>query len=212
LAKRTGDKYQAIIDAAVIVIAKNGYHNAQVAKIAKEAGVADGTIYLYFENKEDVLISLFRNKMGFFTATVKNELKDTDNPFKMLAHLIKTHFRRLQEDRNLASVMQIELRQSDPSIRKGISQIIREYYNLIEHVVRFGIEKGSFNQDLNPRLVRKIIFGSMDEVATCWVLSSRLYDITEMTVPVYNILARGLSISGKIPPFPQEIMTRSRRL
>lgn len=206
MAKRTGEKYQAIIDAAVIVIAKNGYHNAQVAKIAKEAGVADGTIYLYFENKEDVLISLFRNKMGFFTGTVQRELKNTDSPFEMLARLIQAHFTRLQEDRNLASVLQIELRQSEPSIRQGISQIIREYYNLIEHVVRFGIEKGSFNPDMNPRIARKIVFGSMDEVATCWVLSTRQYNLLDMTVPVYNILARGLSMAGIVPPFPREIM------
>ncbi|MFZ5648897.1 MAG: TetR/AcrR family transcriptional regulator [Bacillota bacterium] len=206
MAKRTGEKYQAIIEAAVTVIAKSGYHNAQVSRIAKEAGVADGTIYLYFENKEDVLISLFRNKMGLFVGMAQKELKDVEDPFEMLARLIHIHFTRMQTDRNLAAVLQIELRQSDPSIRKGISEIIRDYYNLIEQVVKAGIEKGSFNQDINPRLARKIIFGSMDEVATCWVLSSKEYNITDMTIPVYNMLARGLSVDGNAPPFPGGIL------
>lgn len=208
MARRTGGKYQAIIDAAVTVIAKSGYHNAQVSRIAKEAGVADGTIYLYFENKEDVLISLFRNKMGLFVRMAQKDLKDVADPFEMLARLIFIHFTRMQTDRNLAAVLQIELRQSESSIRKGISEIIRDYYNLIEQVVKAGIEKGCFSPDINPRLARKIIFGSMDEVATCWVLSSKEYNIADMTIPVYNILARGLSVNGDAPPLPAGILQR----
>lgn len=205
MAKKTGDKYQAIIEAAVKVIAEYGYHNAQVSKIAREAGVADGTIYLYFKNKEDVLISLFRNKMGQFTAQAQNDIKDVKDPFEMLARLIRIHFSKLQGDRNLASVVQIQLRQSEPSIRKGISVIIRDYYNFIERIVRYGIEEGSFRQDMDPRIARKIIFGSLDEVATCWVLSSRKYDLTGMTIPVYNILAQGLAVDGKARPLPEGV-------
>ncbi len=206
MAKRTGDKYQAIIDAAVKIIAEYGYHSAQVAKIAREAGVADGTIYLYFKNKEDVLISLFRNKMGHFTARARENIKDVKDPFEMLARLIHIHFSKLQGDRHLASVVQIQLRQSDPSIRKGISEIIRDYYNFIEKIVRCGIEDGSFRRDMDPKVARKVIFGSLDEVATCWVLSSRNYDLTEMAMPVYSILAQGLAREGKARPFPVEIL------
>jgi len=206
LAKRTGEKYQAIIEAAVKVIAGSGYHNAQVTRIAKEAGVADGTIYLYFENKEDVLISLFRTKMGQFTASAEKEISNLEDPFEMLARLIHLHFSRLQGDRNLAAVLQIELRQSDPSIRKNISQIIKEYYNLIEQIIKYGIEKGSFSPQVSPNVARKIVFGSLDEVATCWVLSSRHYNLIDLTLQVYEIIARGLSIDGKAPPFPAEIL------
>ncbi len=206
MAKKTGEKYQAIIEAAVKVIAEYGYHSAQVSKIAREAGVADGTIYLYFKNKEDVLISLFRNKMGQFTTQARNELKDIKDPYELLARLIYIHFSKLQDDRNLASVMQIQLRQSEPSIRRGISEIIRDYYNFIEQIVRHGIEEGSFRRDVDPRAARKVIFGSLDEVATCWVLSSRKYALTEMTVPVYYILAQGLARDGKARPFPPGVL------
>ncbi|MFZ5595772.1 MAG: TetR/AcrR family transcriptional regulator [Bacillota bacterium] len=210
MAKRTGEKYQAILEAAVKVIAENGYHNAQVSRIAREAGVADGTIYLYFENKEDIMISLFKSKMGDFAASGQKELENIKEPYRMLACLIHTHFLRLQSDRNLAAVLQIELRQSDPSIRKSISEIIKAYYSLIEEVVKYGIKKGCFRSDLNPRLARKIIFGSLDEVATCWVLSNRRYRLTDMTVQVYNILARGLSVDGKAAPFPADILPGGR--
>lgn len=207
MAKKTGEKYQNIIEAAVKVIAEFGYHSAQVSKIAREAGVADGTIYLYFKNKEDVLISLFRNKMGQFTTHAGKEIKDVKDPFEMLARLIYIHFSKLQGDRNLASVVQIQLRQSEPSIRKGISEIIRDYYNLIEQIIKYGIEEGSFRKDLDPRIARKMVFGSLDEVATCWVLSSRKYDLTVMARPVYSILARGLARDGQDHPFPEEILT-----
>ncbi|MCL6477955.1 MAG: TetR family transcriptional regulator [Peptococcaceae bacterium] len=206
MAKRTGEKYRAIIEAAVRIIAEYGYHSAQVSKIAREAGVADGTIYLYFKNKEDVLISLFRTKMGEFTDIARKELKEVKDPFEMLARLIYIHFAKLQADRNLASVVQIQLRQSERSIRKGISEIIRDYYNLIEQLIVHGIREGSFNPDINPRVARKIIFGSLDEVATCWVLSSRKYNLTDMTMPVFNILAQGLARDGKARPFPAGVM------
>ena len=71
LETKINPKYKQIIDAAVIVIAENGYHQAQVSKIAKQAGVADGTIYLYFKNKEDILISVFQEKMGVFVENLK---------------------------------------------------------------------------------------------------------------------------------------------
>lgn len=193
MAKKSGEKYRAIIEAAVQVIAENGYHNSQVSKIAREAGVADGTIYLYFENKEDVLISLFRIKMGEFTALARRELKHFDNPFDKLGKLIIMHYGRLEEDRKLASVLQIQLRQSDPSIRRGISEIIREYYNLIEEMVADGINQGFFRPDIDPKLARKMIFGTLDEVTTCWVLSSRSYSLLAQAKNTYDLLARAMS-------------------
>jgi TetR/AcrR family fatty acid metabolism transcriptional regulator len=210
LAKKSGEKYQAIIEAAVKIIAESGYHSAQVSRIAREAGVADGTIYLYFKNKEDVLISLFRNKMGEFIALTQKELINIKDPFEMLAGLIYNHFSKLQDDRNLASVLQIQLRQSEHSIRMKISEIIKDYYNLIEQVVKYGIEEGSFNPHIDPRVARKMIFGSLDEVATCWVLSNRKYDLTDLILPVYNMMAQGLSKDGKVRPFPVNILPRAK--
>lgn len=201
MAKKSGEKYRAIIEAAVKVIAENGYHNSQVSKIAREAGVADGTIYLYFENKEDVLISLFRIKMGEFTNIARQELKEFDNPFDKLSRLVMMHFARLEEDRNLASVLQIQLRQSDQSIRKGIAEIIKEYYNLIEELVEDGLKKGCFRPEIDPKVSRKMIFGTLDEIATCWVLSSRRYSLTAQAKPAYDLLARSLAIDTKYKPF-----------
>lgn len=193
MAKRTGEKYHAIIEAAVKVIAENGYHNSQVSKIAREAGVADGTIYLYFKNKEDLLISLFRAKMGEFTTGARKELQNLHNPFDKLAKLIELHFNRLETDRNLALVVQIQLRQSDASIRSSIATPLKEYFNIIEDIVHQGISEGYFRDDISPKLARQMIFGTMDEVATSWVMSHRVYKLTDQIGPVYSLLARALA-------------------
>lgn len=200
-AKRTGEKYNAIIEAAVKVIAENGYHNSQVSKIAKEAGVADGTIYLYFKNKEDLLISLFKVKMGIFTAGARAELKDMKNPFKKLAKLISLHFNLLEADRHLALVVQIQLRQSNASIREGIAAPLKQYFNIIETIVEDGVKHNFFRSDVNPKLARQMIFGTMDEVATSWVMSHQHYKLSDQIVPVYNLLAQALATETKIEPF-----------
>lgn len=204
MAKRTGEKYKVIIEAAIRIIADNGYHGSQVSKIAKEAGVAEGTIYLYFENKEDILISIFRNKLGDFISMAPVKIKDVENSFEQLAALIYLHFYRLQNNPKLAHVLQIELRQSDKSIRKGIAEVIREYYALIEEIVKHGIKKGYFRPDLDPKIARKVIFGSMDEVATCWVLSHRHYNLISLAEQVYGALAQSLSRDGKYMAFPSQ--------
>lgn len=203
--KRTGEKYKVIIEAAIKVIADNGYHGSQVSKIAREAGVAEGTIYLYFENKEDILISIFREKLGELISIAPKKLNNIENSFEILASLIHLHFSTFQNNRKLAHVLQIELRQSDKSIRKGIAEVIREYYRLIEDLVRVGVEKGYFRPELDPKITRKIIFGSMDEVATCWVLSSRKYNLLNMAEPVYNLLAQAIAGDGKYEPLPHRL-------
>ena len=123
--KRDKPKYKQIVDAAVIVIAENGYHQAQVSKIAKEAGVADGTIYLYFKNKEDILISVFREKMAIFVNNVEVILKQDIDTSEKLFRMIDNHFRVLHEDRHLAIVTQLELRQSNKELRVRINEVLK---------------------------------------------------------------------------------------
>lgn len=202
--KRSGLKYDAIIEAAVKVIAENGYHNSQVSKIAREAGVADGTIYLYFKNKEDLLVSLFQVKMGQYTDRVSQEQKNLKDPFVKLAKLINLHFNLLAADRNLALVVQIQLRQSNPTIREGIAAPLKNFFKVIETLVAEGIRDDFFRTDIDPKLARQMIFGTMDEVATSWVTSYQDYKLTDLIVPIYGLLAQALAQEGKLKPFPTD--------
>ncbi|MFJ7637485.1 TetR/AcrR family transcriptional regulator [Peribacillus sp. NPDC097264] len=189
--KRNKPKYNQIIDAAVIVIAQNGYYQAQVSKIAKQAGVADGTIYLYFKNKEDILISLFHEKMGYFVEQIEEELKGKTSVSEKLFLLIQKHFQILSEDVNLAIVTQLELRQSNKELRLRINEVLKGYLNVIDQIITDGKENGEFLPDLNNLLARQMIFGTIDETATTWVMNEQKYSLADLASDVHRLLLGG---------------------
>lgn len=191
--KRKRPKYQQIIEAAVKVIAKNGYHGSQVSKIAKEAGVADGTIYLYFKNKEDVLVSVFKEKMGQFIEQIAKATAAQPDAEQKLKVLIDMHFSQLEQNPDMAIVTQLELRQSDLSLRMQINNVLKAYLNVIDKVIAEGIEEKRFRDDINPTLIRQMIFGTLDEVVTSWVMNDRKYDLTSQAEAVHDFLINGLS-------------------
>jgi len=190
--KKNKPKYRQIIDAAVIVIADNGYHQAQVSKIAKQAGVADGTIYLYFKNKEDILISVFKEKMSLFVDNLQDIIKESSSASEMLYRMIEGHFKVLSEDHHLAIVTQLELRQSNKDLRLKINSILKEYLKLLDEILKMGIEAGEFMKDIDIRLVRQVIFGTIDEVSTTWVMKEQKYDLVTMAPRVHQILLKGI--------------------
>ncbi|GLB58433.1 TetR/AcrR family transcriptional regulator [Cytobacillus sp. NCCP-133] len=189
--KKTKPKYRQIIDAAVVVIAENGYHQAQVSKIAKQAGVADGTIYLYFKNKEDILISLFQDKMGYFVEKIEEKIAGKEKSAEKLLMMVESHFKMLSEDRHLAIVTQLELRQSNKDLRHKINEVLKGYLTLVERILADGKESGEFASDLDIRLARQMIFGTMDETVTTWVMNEQKYDLTALAEPVHKLLISG---------------------
>ncbi|WML45599.1 TetR/AcrR family transcriptional regulator [Neobacillus sp. PS3-40] len=189
--KNDKPKYKQIIDAAVIVIAENGYHQSQVSKIAKQAGVADGTIYLYFKNKEDILISLFEEKMGNFIGKIDEMIEGKGVAADKLLLMIESHFRMLSNDHHLATVTQLELRQSNKELRVKINDVLRGYLKVIDKIIIEGKENGEFSNQLDVRLARQMIFGTIDETVTSWVMNERKYDLFALARPVHLLLMNG---------------------
>ncbi|MET1030029.1 TetR/AcrR family transcriptional regulator [Domibacillus tundrae] len=194
--KKNKPKYHQIIDAAVIAIAENGYHQAQVSKIARQAGVADGTIYLYFKNKEDILISLFQEKMGTFVAKTSQSIQAKQTAAEQLELLVQNHFTLLKEDPHLAVVTQLELRQSNKELRLKINEVLKEYLLLIDQILQTGVENREFNDGLNIRLARQMIFGTLDEMITTWIMNDQKYDLAASAGDVTKMLLNGFS--GKV--------------
>ncbi|MFL0582235.1 TetR/AcrR family transcriptional regulator [Solibacillus silvestris] len=190
--KRNKPKYMQIVDAAVIAIAENGYHQAQVSKIAKQAGVADGTIYLYFKNKEDILISVFQEKMGIFVENLQAIIKSGETASDKLYKMIENHFRVLSSDRYLATVTQLELRQSNKEIRLKINSILKEYLILLDQILIEGMLNGEFNQTMDVRIARQMVFGTIDEITTTWVMNENRYDLLEQAPKVKQLLLNAL--------------------
>lgn len=192
--KKNKPKYKQIIDAAVEVIADNGYYASQVSKIAKKAGVADGTIYLYFANKEDILVSLFEEKMGQFVEQTVKYINNRNNASEKLKTLIEMHFHQLSEDHDLAIVTQLELRQSNKDLRLKINNVLKPYLAVIDHLILEGVEENIFRADLNLPLVRQMIFGTMDEIVTNWVMKEQKYDLVGQASQVHTQLINGLTV------------------
>jgi len=190
--KRDKPKYRQIIDAAVIVIAENGYHQAQVSKIAKQAGVADGTIYLYFKNKEDILISVFNEKMAVFIESLQDIIENGNTSKDKLSRMIENHVNVLATDRYLATVTQLELRQSNKDLRLKINSVLREYLQLLDQILIEGMLSGEFNQTMDVRLARQMVFGTIDETITSWVMNEYRYDLIEQVPKVQALILNGI--------------------
>lgn len=187
-------KYKQIIEAAVEVIAENGYHASQVSKIAKKAGVADGTIYLYFKNKEDILVSVFEEKMGQFIEQTEKSIEQKEDANKKLLALIEMHFQQLASNPHLAVVTQLELRQSNPELRVKINQVLKPYLTLIDSIIKEGMQDGLFRKELILPLVRQMIFGTLDETVTNWVMKERKYNLVDQAGDVHQLLTNGLTV------------------
>ncbi|MBD1381146.1 TetR/AcrR family transcriptional regulator [Metabacillus arenae] len=184
-------KYKQIIDAAVIVIAENGYHQAQVSKIAKQAGVADGTIYLYFKNKEDILVSLFQEKMGVFIEKIRSEIAGKTSSAEKLYLLVEKHFTWFAEEPHLAIVTQLELRQSNKDLRLRINEVLKGYLDVVDEIIQSGKRAGEFRESLNLRLTRQMIFGTIDEMVTTWVMNDQKYDLVATAKEVHELIVSG---------------------
>ncbi|MCP8617057.1 TetR/AcrR family transcriptional regulator [Salirhabdus salicampi] len=190
--KKDKPKYKQIIDAAVEVIAENGYHSSQVSKIAKRAGVADGTIYLYFKNKEDILVSLFQEKMGQFIEKIEEDIQHKEKVEDKLYGMIRMHLQQLSEDHKLAIVTQLELRQSNKELRLKINEVLKRYLAVMDDILHEGIRTGVFHSRINPKLVRQMIFGMIDEVVTNWVMKDQKYDLVAQAEDVHYFIINGI--------------------
>jgi TetR/AcrR family fatty acid metabolism transcriptional regulator len=187
------EKRERILRAAIDVFARTGYFNAKVADIAKAAGVADGTIYLYFLGKEDLLISIFREYMREFLATGVARLKGIEDPRARLEAMVRHHLESLGSDRSLAIVFQVELRQSLKFMSLFSHQEFAEYLNMIRLTIEDGCLLGVFRKSVQPQLMAKAIFGILDEMVTSWVLSEKAYKPVDHLDQVNDFILHGLT-------------------
>jgi TetR/AcrR family transcriptional regulator, fatty acid metabolism regulator protein len=189
---RDPDKPQQIIEAAVRVFARKGYYNSRVTDIAKEAGIAAGTIYLYFRTKDDILVTLFREKMAQFVGSLRKAIAEEPDAVAKLSRLIRLHFEMLEEDPQLAEVVQVELRQGQKFFRGASTHEIGSYFALITSVLEEGVAEGRFRAGLPVKVATKALFGAMDQMATSWVLGKRGYRLADTADAVADIFLRGL--------------------
>ena len=187
-----GDKRTAILNAATRVFARRGFFNAQVADVAREAGVAAGTVYLYFRSKDDLLTSIFEKSMTRALEEADRALTGVTDPVERLRRLARVHLGGLGSRRDLAIVFQVELRQSTKFMERFSAAQLRTYLDHLRDAVRAAQEAGVFRTDLNATLAAKAIFGALDEMVTNWVLSNRDHRLVDDADPVIDLLVNGM--------------------
>jgi TetR/AcrR family transcriptional regulator, fatty acid metabolism regulator protein len=187
------DKREAILRAATQVFARSGYFSSKVADIARAAGVADGTVYLYFKSKEEILHSIFDRSVGDAVSEARRQLAPISDPREKLRRIARLHLERLGADRDLAVVFQVELRSSTKFMEEFSAAGFAEYLGLIRSAFEEGQSAGVFRRELNAKVVAKILFGALDEMATNWVLSKRRYKLQPMADEVLDIFLNGVS-------------------
>ena len=193
---RDPDKPQQIIDAAVRVFARNGFYHSRVSDIAREAGIASGTIYLYFKTKDEILVTLFREKMAAFVAALRAAIARERDPEARIRRLVRLHFEVLEADPDMAEVVQVELRQGQKFFRGASAHEVSAYFDLIGSILHDGVAGGVFRSDLPVKVATKMLFGAMDQMTTSWVLGKRGYRLADAAEPVANIFLKGVTRDG----------------
>ena len=186
------DKREAILKAATRVFARGGFFQSQVADVAREAGVAAGTVYLYFRSKDDLLVSLFERTMREAIAEGRAALDGVVDPRERLTRLARLHLERLGRDRDLAVVFQVELRQSTKFMERFSSTYLRDYLGLIRDTVAQGQAAGNFRADISATVAAKVFFGALDEMATNWMLSRRRYSLPAQVDSIVDLFINGV--------------------
>ncbi|MCM2257747.1 MAG: TetR family transcriptional regulator [Vicinamibacteria bacterium] len=198
--RRSDDKRERILQAAVKVFAKKGYFAARVSEIASKAAVADGTIYLYFKGKEDLLVSLFDEVMKEHIEQARAELALVPTAPEKLRVIAEHHLRAMGQNRDLAVVFQVELRQSTKFMERFTASWLQDYFSLMSAVIEDGQKDGSLRPELPRKVVVKALFGALDEMVTSWILSRRDYDLDKLAAPVVDLFLRGAASTGTRGP------------
>lgn len=192
------DKHSKIIKAAIKVFAKNGFYNSRVSEIAKEAQVADGTVYLYFKNKDDILISLFEEEMDKIIKNMKESIEQEANPIDKIRRFAQIHLCMVRDNRNLAEVIQVELRQSSKFMREYKNRKFIEYLNIISKIIQEGKVEGYFGPDVMPGLVKRSFFGALDELSTMFLFAPKSkYSIDIAAEQVADFFLQGIVQKGR---------------
>jgi TetR/AcrR family transcriptional regulator, fatty acid metabolism regulator protein len=189
------DKRASILRAATRVFARNGYFNSKVADIARAADVADGTVYLYFKSKEEILHSIFDQNMAEAISAGRKLIEKVSDPREKLRRISSLHLERLGADRDLAIVFQVELRGSTKFMEEFSAAGFAEYLRMLCSIFEEGQRAGVFRSELNAKVAAKMLFGALDEMATNWIISKRSYKLAPTADMVLDVFLNGVKAS-----------------
>ena len=186
------DKYLRILMAAIKVFARQGFYQSTISQVAKEAGVADGTIYLYFKNKDDILVNFFSflSKKAF--ERFRQAVDSAESSEDKLRYLVRSHLSAFQQDMDFAIVYQVETHQSSRLADEQIKEMSKMYRDIIAEIVEQGQAEGCFRKDIYVGLVKRFVIGAVDEVINTWIHAGGGYDLVSMAEPLVDLFIQGI--------------------
>lgn len=204
-AERGGDKRERILTAAERIFARHGFFAAKVSDVAKEAGVADGTIYLYFKSKDDLLISLFERRMQQVNEALRESVAGIASPREQLRAFIKTYLQLVHDEPTAVEVLTIELRQSSKFMKEYENPQFADFLRLLGGIIADAQERKELERSIPAHVAARMIFGVLDELALAWVLAKqplaggaagtrpKKFDIVRAADWVITLVTRGLN-------------------
>ncbi|MDB4933952.1 MAG: Fatty acid degradation regulator YsiA, TetR family [Labilithrix sp.] len=192
--RRSRDKRDRILKAAVKVFARNGFHATRVSEVAKAAGVADGTIYLYFKSKEELLVSLFEDRVSKLLAFMMDSLPKLSSAPERLRAVIDMQLGLLEGERDLAEVVTVIIRQSTRLMKEFAAPKFLAYLDAIAKIVQEGQAAGDFRQDISPHIAARAVFGALDGITLTWALGrAEQGALARAATQLADVLLRGLA-------------------
>ncbi len=185
---KKGEKRQQILDSAVAVFAEKGFYNAKVTDIAHKAGVAHGTVYLYFQTKEDILIQIFEELVNYIFTEVGTE----HNAVAKLRRLISIQMQMVETNPELTELMLLEARQSSKFILSSAISKIGDYCDKIEGILKEGIEEGLVRPDLDLTVASTMLYSGIEGIATRWMLENKHYNLNSCAEQLIQLFIGGI--------------------
>jgi TetR/AcrR family fatty acid metabolism transcriptional regulator len=190
------EKRNRILRAAIKIFSQKGFFGSKISEIARASGVADGTIYLYFKNKDDLLISLFEERMGEVVADVRRRVAAGEDALAKLRIFIHNHMDLLNREAGLVEVIVVELRQCNRFLKDYTPVKFFEYLDVLGGILEEGKRQGVFRPELNVTVMRRAIFGALDELCLTYVLSKKTkYHPSVSSDELFRVFAEGLCVA-----------------
>jgi len=190
--KRNSDKYHQILTAAIKVFAERGFSQSTISQIAQEAGVADGTIYLYFKNKDDILVQFYERMTEHVSIRFWEAVQQGQTALEKLHNLIHAHLELFQKEPNGAIVYQGETHLQWRLVQEPTRQMSKMYRDVISKIVALGQDEGTIRGDLYVGLVKRLINGAVEEVINTWIHTGRDHDLAAMAEPLVELFINGI--------------------
>jgi TetR/AcrR family fatty acid metabolism transcriptional regulator len=172
-----------ILKAAIKVFARHGFARARTAAIAREARVAEGTIYNYFKSKDELILTIFEQTWRDLLQALRAKLDPIQDPIQKLAVVLITVLDLFEADPMLAEVFLVELRQSGKCFSNQPMSVILEFLDLLEGILNEGIDLGVIRSDINTKIARGLLFGAVENIVLGWLLRQTHPDLFKKEKP-----------------------------